>query len=174
MRRRRTMLPEGTTAPKFELSGIDGADDGDDSTYEIREFSLTAMLEDGPALLAFYPGDFSPVCTEELCSLRDLQFETVDRSTTLYGVSRDSLFTHEAFAYEHDLQFPLLSDVEGEVCRAYDAVHETDFGGGVEAGLPKRTVYVVDADRTIRYVWQTDDPYEQPEFEPALGALSAD
>ena len=50
---------------------IDGADDGDNSTYEIRGFSLTAMLEDGPALLAFYPGDFTPVCPEELCSLRD-------------------------------------------------------------------------------------------------------
>ena len=96
------------------------------------------MLEDGPALLAFYPGDFSPVCTEELCSLRDLQFEAVDRPAALYGVSRDSPFTHEGFACEHDLQFPLSSDVEGEVCRDYDAVHETDVeGGGIEAGLPK-------------------------------------
>ena len=169
------MLPEGTTAPEFELSGVDGADDEDDSTYEIREFSLTAMLEDGPALLAFYPGDFSPVCTEELCSLRDLQFEAVDRSTALYGVSRDSLFTHEGFAYEHDLQFPLLSDVGGEVCRGYDAVHETDVeGGNVEAGLPKRTLYVVDEDRTIRYAWQTEDPYEQPDLGPAVGTLAAD
>ena len=56
----------------------------------------------------------------------------------MYGVSRDSLFTHEGFAREHDLQFPLSSDVEGEVCRDYDAVHETDVEGrGIEAGLPR-------------------------------------
>ena len=54
------------------------------------------------------------------------------------------------------------------------SVSWTDVGGGVEAGLPKRTVYVVDGDGTIRYAWQTDDPHEQPDFEPALGALSAD
>jgi len=168
------MLREDVTAPEFELSGIDGPGDEGDDPYEFREFVLSELLEDGPVLLAFYPGDFSPACTEELCSLRDLHFEAVGGSATVYGISRDTLFTHEAFAYGHDLQFPLLSDVRGDVCRAYDAVHETDFGGGVEAGLPKRTVYVVDADRTIRYAWQTDDPYEQPEFEPALGALSAD
>ena len=137
------MLREGATAPEFELSGIDGPGDEDDDPHEFREFVLSELLKDGPVLLAFYPGDFSPVCIEELCPLRDLQF-------------------------------PLLSDVEGEVCRAYDAVHETDFEGGIEAGLPKRTVYVVDADRTIRYAWQTDDPHERPYFEPALGALSAD
>ena len=168
------MLREGATAPEFELSGIDGPGDEGHNPHEFREFVLPELLGDGPVLLAFYPGDFSPVCTEELCSLRDLHFETVGASATVYGVSRDSLFTHEAFAYEHDLQFPLLSDVKGEVCRAYDAVHETDFGGGVEAGLPKRTVYVVNANRTIRYAWQADDPYERPHFEPALGALSAD
>ena len=47
------MLPEGVTAPEFGLSGIDGADNGDDSTYKTREFSLTAMLDGGPTLLAF-------------------------------------------------------------------------------------------------------------------------
>ena len=168
------MLREGATAPEFELSGIDGPGDKGHNPHEFREFVLPEPLGDGPVLLAFYPGDFSPVCTEELCSLRDLHFETVGGSATVYGVSRDSLFIHEAFAYEHDLQFPLLSDVEGKVCRAYDAVHETDFGGGVEAGLPKRTIYVVNADRAIRYAWQTDDPYERPHFEPALEALSVD
>ena len=77
------VLREDATAPEFELSGIDGPGDEGDDSYEFREFVLSELLEDGPVLLAFYPGDFSPACTEELCSLRDLQFETVDRSTTL-------------------------------------------------------------------------------------------
>ena len=89
-------------------------------------------------------------------------------------VSRNSLFTHEGFAHEHDVQFPLSSDVEGEVCRDYDAVYETDIEGrGIETSLPKRTLYVADDDRTIRYARQTEDPYEQPDLGPAVGTLSA-
>ena len=61
------------------------------------------------------------------------------------------------------------------MCRDYDAVHETDVeGGGIEAGLPKRTLYVVDDDRTIRYARRTEDPYEQPDLGPAVGTLAAD
>ena len=60
------------------------------------------------------------------------------------------------------------------MCRDYDAVHETGVEGrGIEAGLPKQTLYVVD-DRTIRYARQTEDPYEQPDLGPAVGTLSAD
>ena len=61
------------------------------------------------------------------------------------------------------------------MCRDYDAVHETDVEGrGIEAGLPKRTLYVVDDDRTIRYARRTEDPYEQPDLGPAVGTLAAD
>jgi len=167
------MLAEGTTAPEFSLSGIDAGSDSDDGTYTIREFSLGPLLEEGPLLLAFYPGDFSPICTEELCSLRDLYIDPVAESGALLAVSRDTLFTHEAFAYEHDLEFPLLSDVDGTVCRAFDALHtEPVDGRGVEAGLPKRSLYVIDPDGSISYAWQSDDPYVEPDLEFALTALA--
>jgi len=168
------MLEEGTTAPSFTLSGIDAATGDDDGTYDIREFTLSDLVADGPILLAFYPGDFSPVCTEELCSLRDLYFEQVDGTPAVVAISRDSLFTHEAFAYEHQLEFPLLSDVDGTACRAYDAVHDSPVEGrGVESGLPKRTLYVVDGDGTITYAWQTDDPYIEPDLDEAVTHLGA-
>ncbi len=169
------MLTEGDRAPAFALSGIDRAGVGPDGEpeYDIREFSLSELTDDGRVLVAFYPGDFSPVCTEELCSLRNLA-SGIGQAGSVVGVSRDSLFTHEAFAYEHDLRFPLLSDVDGEVCRAYDAVHDEPVEGrGVEAGLPKRSLYVVDADRTVRYAWQTDDPYVEPDLDDAVERLSA-
>lgn len=167
------MLGEGTTAPGFSLSGIDPATRDEEGTYEFREFSLETLLSEGPVLLAFYPGDFSPVCTEELCSLRDLYFDPVGTVGSVVAVSRDSLFTHEAFAYEHDLEFPLLSDVDGTVCRAFDAVHDGPVEGrGVEAGLPKRSLYVVDTDGKITYAWQSDDPYVEPDLELAMAELS--
>ena len=144
---------------------------------DLRDAGVPADGDAGrrPGASGFYSGDFSLVCIEELCSLQDLQFEAIDRSTAPYGVSRDSLFTHEGFAYEHDLQFPLSSDVEGEVCRDYTpSTRRTSRGADVEAGLPKRTLYVVDDDRTIRYARRTEDPYEQPDLGPAVGTLSAD
>ena len=168
------MLSEGAAAPAFSLSGIHGPTD-EGATYEIREFSLSSLLEDGPVLLAFYPGDFSPVCTEQLCALGDIEVDAGSGSTPLYGISRDSLFSHESFAYEHDLTLPLLSDVEGETCRAYDAIHEDPVEDrGVEAGLPKRTLYVVDADGTISYAWQSEDPQVSPDLDPAIEPLSTD
>ena len=165
------MLAEGTTAPDFTLSGL--GPPGEDGDRQFTEFHLREFADGRPTLLAFYPGDFSPVCTEELCSLRGIEISAVQESHDVYGISRDSLFTHEAFAYEHDLRFPLLSDVEGEVCRRYDAVNETDAGDGVEAGLAKRTLYVLDPEQTIRYAWQSDDPYVAPDIEAAVEALRA-
>lgn len=165
------MLPEGTIAPDFTLTGL--GTPTEDGERQFVEFNLTSLSNEAPTLLAFYPGDFSPVCTDELCSLRDIDLTEMHESYGVYAISRDNLFTHEAFAYEHDLHFPLLSDVEGEVCRAYDAIHEEDAGEGVEAGLAKRTLYVLDADRTITYAWQSDDPYVDPKLDEATNALVA-
>lgn len=105
-----------------------------------------------------------------LCSLRDIHLRHLDPSR-VYGISRDSLFTHEAFAYQHDLDFPLLSDVEGIVCEDYDAKHEEKIEG--QPGLAKRTLYVLDTEGTITYAWQTDDPYVSPDLDEAIEALAS-
>jgi peroxiredoxin len=165
------MLSEGTTAPDFTLSGLGQPNESDERT--MSEYHLEEFACGSPTLLAFYPGDFSPVCTDELCSLRDIAVSAIDTSRNVYGISRDSLFTHEAFAYDHDIDFPLLSDVEGEVCGAYDAVHEEDAGDGVEAGLAKRTMYVLGPDLTIEYAWQSEDPWIEPDIDEVIDELVA-
>jgi len=165
------MLSEGTTAPDFTLTGLDAPDD--DGERQFRTFELHEFARGVPTLLAFYPGDFSPACTDELCSLRDIDLSRPGETYDVYAISRDSLFTHEAFAYEHGLEFPLLSDVEGEVCRTYDAVHETDAGEGIEAGLAKRTLYVLDPDLAVAYAWQSDDPYVEPDLQDAVDAMDS-
>lgn len=169
------MLAEGTTASDFELPGL-GAPEEDasgETTRPFKDFRLSEFGDTTPTLLAFYPGDFSPICTEELCSLRDIDLPGLHKMTHIYAISRDSLFTHEAFAYEHELKFPLLSDIDGDVCRAYDAVHEEDDieGRGVKSGMPKRTVYVLDSEQVVRYAWQTDDPYVAPDFEEVINEI---
>lgn len=158
------MLSQGTEAPSFRLSGL--GTETDDGSREFREYTLGELLGELPVILAFYPGDFSPVCTDELCSLRDISLSALDRSMPVVGISRDTPFTHEAFAYEHDIDFPLLSDIDGSVCRAYEAIHADAVDSrGVETGMPKRTVYFVDEDGVIVHAWQTDDPYTAPDVE---------
>lgn len=170
------MLSEGETAPDFELSGLSEPreDDTGGTTRQFETFRLSEFAGDTPTLLAFYPGDFSPVCTDELCSLRDIELSGLHEASHVYGISRDSLFTHEAFSYDHNLSFPLLSDIEGDVCRAYDAIHGADEdieGRGVEPGMAKRTIYILDTTLTIRYAWQTDDPYVAPDIEDVAAEL---
>jgi peroxiredoxin len=102
-----------------------------------------------------------------------MELRATEGAYDVFGISRDSLFTHEAFAYEHGLAFRLLSDVTGDVCRSYDAVHEEPAGGGVTTGLAKRSLYVLDGERTVTYAWQSDDPHVEPDLEDAVEALRA-
>lgn len=167
------MLSKGTTAPDFELPGlgVPEEDDNGERTRPFKDFRLSEFSGTTPTLLVFYPGDFSPICTEELCSLRDIDLTGLHKTSHVYAISRDTLFTHEAFAYEHELQFPLLSDIEGNVCRTYDAIHHADEeveGRGVKPGMPKRTVYVLDSEQTVRYAWQTEDPYVAPDIDEVV------
>ncbi len=79
-------------------------------------------------ILAFYFLDFSPVCTNEMCSFDSSlkEFEKLD--AIVFGISVDSPFSHKAFAEKYNLKIPLLSDFNREVIRKYDVVHEEMFG----------------------------------------------
>lgn len=152
------MIPEDATAPDFTLDGvIDGTR---------RSYSLSRELEAGNrVLLLFYPADFSPVSTRELCAIRDAEWLVESPGLLVWATSGDSTYAHRAFAAEFDLNFPLLTDSNGAVAERYDAV-EDEWEGNHR--VPKRSVFLVDADRRIRYAWQTDDPHLEPDPSPAL------
>ncbi|PGF13827.1 hypothetical protein CP556_22225 [Natrinema sp. CBA1119] len=76
------MLELGETAPSFTLPGTDGE--------TIDEYSLKEYTNEGAAVLAFYPFDFSPICTEELCDFRDVEWLTFTEGVNLFGISTDS------------------------------------------------------------------------------------
>lgn len=140
--------------------------DGD----EMERYTLTAALADGPAVLAFYPQDFSPVCTEELCTLHEGDYFSFVPGVDIFGISVDGIYSHREFARRHELGFPLLADGDGTVSEAYgvryDEPHE-EFGTRVT----KRSLFIVDEDRTVRYAWVTDDVYEQPDLLAAKDRL---
>ena len=104
-----------------------------------------AGLRGKNVILAFYPADWSGGCTAEVCTFRDTFMEFGKLNATVLGISGDYVFSHQEWAKHHKLQFPLLSDHDHSVAKAYDSYME-------QYGFNKRTVYLVDKEGVVRYV----------------------
>ncbi len=126
------MLATGDEAPDFTLTDADG-----------QQKTLSDLLTDGPLILYFYPADFTPGCTREACSIRDLHDSISSVGLTVAGVSPQDTDSHRRFRERYDLPFTLLSDPDKTVIRSYDV--DGPFGIGV-----RRASYLVDQDRKIR------------------------
>jgi peroxiredoxin Q/BCP len=127
----------GDKAPEFTLAGTDGTDEGH------RDYALTE-LAGKPAVLVFYPGDNTPVCTRQLNSYTaDIdQFRSLD--ATVWAISPQSVESHDAFsANQGGFAFPLLADVDKEVGRSYGIL------GPV--GFYRRSIFVLDAEQMVRH-----------------------
>ena len=126
------MLENGRKAPDFELADQDG-----------RRHTLQSLLAEGPLILYFYPADFTPGCTKEACSFRDLHQDLLRAKLRVVGVSPQDVDSHRRFADKHDLNFTLLSDPDKAVIKAYDL--EGPLGIGVRRGT-----YLIDRDGRIQ------------------------
>lgn len=151
------MLSDGTAAPDFILPGSDGS--------EVREYMLADATREGPVVLVFYPFDFYPPAADLLGELRD-RLDQWPAGVSAMGVSRDSAFSHHAFAREAEIPFPLLSDSDGHVSETYGVLAERLEAHGP---VPRPAAFVVDARTKIRYAWAGDDPDERPDWD-AIGA----
>lgn len=121
-----TKLTPGDPAPAFDLPSEEG------------QVSLSS-LSGAWVVLYFYPKDFTSGCTQEACDFRDA-LAAGDLEATVLGVSPDDVETHRRFREEHDLDFPLLADVDNEVAKAYGAYgNKGAFGKGV-----KRSTFIID------------------------------
>ncbi|HYE13310.1 MAG TPA: peroxiredoxin [Pyrinomonadaceae bacterium] len=96
-------------------------------------------------ILAFYPADWSGGCTTEVCTFRDTFADLAKLNATILGISGDYVFSHHEWAKHHKLQFPLLSDHDHAVAKAYASYNE-------QYGLNNRTVFLIDKDGVVRYV----------------------
>ena len=150
-------LKVGDRAPEFALP----ADDG-------RSYSL-ATLRGRKVVLYFYPRDATPGCTTEACDFRDRQSAFEAAGTTVLGVSGDDLKSHARFRSKHALSFPLLSDPDHAVARAYGAHGEKTLYGRKSVGIIRST-FVIGPDGVIEAMWQ---PAKVPGHAQAvLAALS--
>jgi peroxiredoxin Q/BCP len=120
----------GDEAPDFELPGTGGR------TYRLADYRGRKLV------LAFYPGDFTAVCTKQFCSYRDNGEQLDKLGAEVLGISPQSVEWHELFTEEKRLNVPLLADQDKSVARAY----------GVLAGpMVRRAIFVIDEEGIVRH-----------------------
>ena len=135
------MLTPGERAPEFTLPDQDN-----------RERSLTSLLGDGPLILYFYPADFTPGCTAEACTLRDLHTEIQHAGLRVVGVSPQEPESHRRFRDKYTLPFTLLSDPTHEMMEKYGAWGEKSLYGKKFMGV-LRITYIIDEEGRIAHVF---------------------
>ncbi|HRK02959.1 MAG TPA: redoxin domain-containing protein, partial [Oligoflexia bacterium] len=109
----------GGKVPEFTLKDQNGKDQ---SFYK-------DILPKGAALVVFYPGDFTMVCTKQLCSYRDNLDEFKNLGVQVVGVSKNSTKDHESFSKEYGFNFSLLSDDKREVAKEFGTASFLSIGG---------------------------------------------
>jgi peroxiredoxin Q/BCP len=132
------MLKKGDQAPEFELEDDQG-----------NKVTLSGLLSDGPIILYFYPADFTPICTAEACSIRDMHEEILDVDIRIIGVSPQSVSSHARFKDQFNLPFSLLFDENKKAIRAYGV--DGMFGIGV-----RRATYLIDESGKIENMVVSD------------------
>jgi len=141
----------GQPAPDFTLR--------DENNQEVRLSSLRGA----PVVLVFYPADFSPICTNELCGIRDDFSAFEAKGAKVFGISRDSTWAHKAYIEKHGFRHSLLADMKGEVARLYGCWNE-------QLGIAERLTAVIDGEGIIRYVTH-NPPLQARDHKEAIAAL---
>lgn len=144
----------GDKAPDFTLSDLDG------DPWNLSEHSGKVVV------LLFYPGDDTPVCTAQLCSVRDNWSRYQETGAEVVGISTDSVGSHKSFADKYSLTLKLLSDEKGEVVADY----------GMKSWLPGRSargVVVIGKDGNVAYHKVQSLSVFRPSDDEVLAAIAA-
>ena len=144
-------LKVGDKAPDFSLT------DTNLQTRNLEEFLGNKIV------LAFFVGAFTSVCTKEMCTFRDSMARLTDLKAQVIGIAVTDPFSNKAFAEKNFLTFPVLSDYNREVIRAF-GVEVPDYAGIKGYSAAKRAIFILDANGVIQYMWMTDDPAVEPDY----------
>jgi glutaredoxin-dependent peroxiredoxin len=148
----------GSRAPDFTLMNQDR-----------QPVTLSAVLRNGPVVLAFLPGAFSSVCTAEMCTFRD-SIATLDANKAqVLGITTDTFFALKAWADQQRFTFPLLSDYNKEVIEQYDVVNPDMIG---LKNIAKRAVFVIGRDGAVKHKQVLDDARNEPDYDKVRAALA--
>lgn len=152
-------LQIGQTAPDFALYNT-----------EKNKIALNDYAGKNLVLL-FFPLAFTGVCTNELCSMRDVLAEYNQMNAEVVAISVDSLFVLDKFKKENNLNFNLLSDFNKEVSKSYDCLYDSFVFDMV--GVSKRSAFVIDKDGIIQYAEVLEVAGDLPNFEAIKACVAA-
>lgn len=144
-------LQIGQQAPAFKLFSSDKT-----------ELSLSD-LKGKKVIIHFFPQAFTGTCTTQLCTMRDNLAYYTGLNAEVLGISVDSVFTLAKFKEEQNYNFPLLSDFNKEVSKAYGALYD-EFVFGMH-GVSKRAAFVIDSNGIIQYAEVLESAGDLPNFD---------
>jgi len=131
----------GDSAPDFSLPADDGG------TASLKALKGKAVV------LYFYPKDDTPGCTAEACAFRDALPDFSKVKAAILGISRDPVASHAKFKTKFHLPFPLVSDEDGKVCKAYGVWVKKSMYGKTYMGI-ERSTFLIDKNGIVRNVWR--------------------
>ena len=146
-----TELKTGDPAPDFKATAVGGIYGGGQEV-KFADFAGSTLV------LYFYPEDDTPGCTIQACDLRD-SWRELQSKVELFGVSTDSVESHQEFIKKHGLPFPLLSDSDQEIVKAYQVWTEKSSDGERHMST-ERTTYLIGPDQRIKAILKKVKPTE--------------
>lgn len=149
----------GDQAPDFTLPDVD-----------MKSRSLHEFLGQ-KVVLAFFVGAFTSTCTKEVCTFRDSMARLTNLKAQVIGISVNDPFSNKAFAEKNRLPYPILSDYKRDVIKQY-GLESANFEGLVGYVVAKRSIFILDEKAIVRYVWVSDNPAVEPNYEEVQAALS--
>lgn len=151
-------VTKGQSAPSFNLFN------SEKNKVSLADYSGKNLV------ILFFPQAFTGVCTTELCSVRDNRNVYTSLNAEVVGISVDSIFTLAKFKEEQGYNFPLLSDFNKEISKAYGAFYD-EFVFDMK-GVSRRAAFVVDGKGTIQYAEVLESAGDLPNFEAIQATLS--
>ena len=151
-------LKPGDKAPAFKLYASDKTE------VSLDDFKGKKLV------LLFFPLAFTGVCTDEMCATTEDLDKYKELDAAVLGISVDSFATLARFRQDYKINFPLLSDFNKEVARAYDALYE-EFVLGMR-GVARRAAFVIDRNVIVRYAEVLESAGDLPNFEAVKQTLS--
>ena len=114
-------------------------------------------------ILVFFVSAFTSTCTKEACAFRDSTDRLVDLKAQVIGISVNDPFSNKVFAEKNRLAFPLLSDYNRKVIKAY-GVESPDFAGLKGFTVARRSIFILDKEGIVRYVWIAGNSEIEPDY----------
>lgn len=148
----------GQEAPSFNLPDVEM------KSRSLEEFRGRKLV------IAFFPAAESPVCTTEMCALRDSLSMLKSLGAQVVGISVDGPFANKIFTENRHLNFPILSDYKREVINKYGIVM-ANLGPLEGYNAAKRSVFVLDENGIVRYRWVSDNPLVEPNYDEIRSSL---